>query len=379
MATISIPLYPGVTAGIDSFEIGTAFSGAKTAVNELIDALDSLKSKILSADETVDLDESWNDADSSEQREEIKESSLSLAYDKLDDLLTEIGRIDSAVAELINERKDDFYDEYDYLKPDCEKSDWELFWDDVGGYFEYLGEWLAENWESVVCFVVAVVVAAVIIIVCIATFGAAAVAVAALVGMALGLVGQLVSDLICYSITGEWQSSWQDYLGAAIGGAVGGALMLTGNPMLAAGVEAGIGTFFSGHLKNITGGEQKSFWGILGDTAFSVGLALAFTKVGDQVMGKLGKKLAKVNIFGSTPFRRLAGPGSYDASFKMILTKLSKGSVKNISYRTIRNGVISGLWGGTVSNGVNTILNLTPIDVGGFIDSLIYGDDDDDD
>lgn len=49
-------------------------------------------------------------------------------------------------------------------------------------------------------------------------------------------------------------------------------------------------------------------------------------------------------------FKRLSGINSYDASFKMVITKLKQGSIKKFHYKTIRNGVISGLSEGTSEN-----------------------------
>jgi len=49
-------------------------------------------------------------------------------------------------------------------------------------------------------------------------------------------------------------------------------------------------------------------------------------------------------------FKRLSGINSYDASFKMVITKLKQGSIKKFHYKTIRNGVISGLPGGALEN-----------------------------
>ncbi|WP_147338999.1 MULTISPECIES: hypothetical protein [unclassified Ruminococcus] len=49
-------------------------------------------------------------------------------------------------------------------------------------------------------------------------------------------------------------------------------------------------------------------------------------------------------------FKRLSGINSYDASFKMVITKLKQGSIKKFHYKTIRTGVISGLPGGALEN-----------------------------
>ena len=49
-------------------------------------------------------------------------------------------------------------------------------------------------------------------------------------------------------------------------------------------------------------------------------------------------------------FKRFSGINSYDASFKMVITKLKQGSIKKFHYKTVRNGVISGLSEGTLEN-----------------------------
>lgn len=41
----------------------------------------------------------------------------------------------------------------------------------------------------------------------------------------------------------------------------------------------------------------------------------------------------------------------------MVLTKLAKDQIKNYSYKTVRNGVVSGLTGGMLANILNGIIN----------------------
>lgn len=67
-------------------------------------------------------------------------------------------------------------------------------------------------------------------------------------------------------------------------------------------------------------------------------------------MGKLSGKLSK-NFSKTFPaLKRFSGRGSYESSFKMVLTKLIRGSNKKFHYKTIRNGVVSGLSGGILEN-----------------------------
>ena len=52
----------------------------------------------------------------------------------------------------MNKRKDDFYDQYKYLKPDCEKNGWEKFKDGV----KKAGEWCKEHWKIIVTVVLVI-------------------------------------------------------------------------------------------------------------------------------------------------------------------------------------------------------------------------------
>lgn len=45
----------------------------------------------------------------------------------IEQFVNETIAIDENVADLINKQKDDFYEDYYYLKPECEKNGWEKF------------------------------------------------------------------------------------------------------------------------------------------------------------------------------------------------------------------------------------------------------------
>jgi len=125
-------------------------------------------------------------------------------------------------------------------------------------------------------------------------------------------------------------------------GSVGGlVLLLTRNPAAACAADAAISAFLGQNLENVTGGQQRSNAEIWLNTRFSAVTAAIFSKGLDKLTGKLSSRLAtKIPALS-----RLAGPGSYDASFKMVLTKLTRGQISNITMKTIRNGVVSGLSG----------------------------------
>ena len=204
-------------------------------------------------------------------------------------------------------------------------------------------EWCKENWQSIVSVFVTIVIVVGIVILSISTFGTAIPVIAVgVVGAIVGISGQLISVIISCAITGDWDGNWQSYNGSAIGGFSGGVLLLLTNPIAACSAEAAISTFFGENLENITGGQKRSTFEILFDTGLSTGTAAFFSVALSKITGKLSKKIPV--------FKRLSGINSYDASFKMVITKLKQGSIKKFHYKTIRNGVISGLSEGALEN-----------------------------
>ena len=271
-------------------------------------------------------------------KQETELTSIDGLIEETDEFFDLVLSKDEEVANEIENRKDDFYEEYDYLKPDCEKSSWENFW-------EGTAEWCAEHWDiiTVVLVVLAVIVLTVVAVV---TFGAGAVALVALVGAIVGVASQLAGDILNFIATGDWESSFVDYVGAALGGAVGGIVTLLsgGNAYLAGVTDSAVSSLFSNSVENITGIESHTFGEMMLDTTLSVGLSLACTFCFDKLTTKMTKNLAKSN-----PFKRLAGRNSYSASFKSAVTKLTNGTQKKFTMKTIRNGVFSDLAGSSFS------------------------------
>lgn len=124
MATITLTQTTfGCTIGMGAFEgIGVAFSSLKQSTNNLTEALGSLKTKIGLASIGVNISESQEQTKAAQEREKTKKSSLSLAYDKLSTLISDVGSVDIKASSKIRERKETFYDRYYYLKPECEKT-----------------------------------------------------------------------------------------------------------------------------------------------------------------------------------------------------------------------------------------------------------------
>ncbi len=87
--------------------------------------LNSLKNKIDVACTAANVDTSKHLASNAKKTERTKKSSLSLAYDRLDKLISNVGIVDNKVATKVEQLKNDFYSKYSYLKPECEKGTWE--------------------------------------------------------------------------------------------------------------------------------------------------------------------------------------------------------------------------------------------------------------
>ena len=117
--------------------LSMAFSDAKRTTSTLHDALSTLKSKIDVAATAASVDTSQTQAQQAQARESTKKSSLTLAYEKLDALISDTGRVDQRASSKISSREDDFYKRYYYLKPECKKTD-----------KEKRDDWWAERWQN---------------------------------------------------------------------------------------------------------------------------------------------------------------------------------------------------------------------------------------
>jgi hypothetical protein len=142
----------------------------KKSVGEYKSELLSLKSKTLNVNRSVcNLDDVVSSIQTSTQTQENKIAALESFNNKLETFISDVVRIDGNVADLINKNKDDFYNEYPYLKPDIEK-DWR---EKLGDKFKSFGEWCKEHWQEIVITIVIVVGAVLAIAAVIATGGLA--------------------------------------------------------------------------------------------------------------------------------------------------------------------------------------------------------------
>ena len=263
-------------------------SDVRKSVDAYSSELFSMKSKALNIRRSVcDLDDVLGMVQASTQLQEQKSESLDAFCRKTEEFAADVVRTDEDAAALINQSKEDFYNKYNYLKPDAEKSGWEEFWDDAS-------EWCREHWESICNIVLVIVIAAVVIGVSVITFGGSAVLLASVVGLFAGAGGQLISDLVSWTVTGKWESGWEDYIGAALGGAIGGVLMLVPGQSLtlACSMDGMMSTLFGESLKNITGRSNKTNVEIWGDTLISAGISGLLGKGCEKLSEIVAKPLA---------------------------------------------------------------------------------------
>ncbi len=227
--------------------LSMAFSDAKRTTSTLHDALSTLKSKIDVAATAASVDASQTQAQQAQARESTKKSSLTLAYEKLDALISDTGRVDQRASSKISSREDDFYKRYYYLKPECKKSKKEKrhdkwaerwqnfkdFWGGVGNAIANIAknvvDFCKEHWKEIlkVLAVVVLVVASVLLLVFVPGGGLlSAILLGAAKGCLIGLVTSVAMNGIVNKCNGRgfWEGSIDAAFSGAVGGFIGGGI-----------------------------------------------------------------------------------------------------------------------------------------------------------
>ena len=178
MATIA--LYAGKMNQMPSL-IGEV----KKSVDDYSSELFSLKSKALNIRKSVcDLDDVIGMVQTSTQIQEKKIESLENFSQKTEEFMAEVVRIDEEAAAVINQKKEDFYNKYNYLKPDAEKNFLEICFDSAA-------EWCKEHWKEIVTTVGIIIGAALAIAAVAATGGAALIPLLTALGVAAGTAANI--------------------------------------------------------------------------------------------------------------------------------------------------------------------------------------------
>ena len=165
----------------------------KSSVKELKAEIFNLRVKSLTVNKSIcDMDDVISSITAATQVQEDKVEALETFRQNSEQFISDTARVDGDVADRVNENKDDFYDKYYYLKPECEKSGWEKFCDGC----EKAWEWCKENWVKIVTVVVVVAIAVVAALCHVAI--AAIAAIAGVIALVLCVV-----DVICMFATGK--------------------------------------------------------------------------------------------------------------------------------------------------------------------------------
>ena len=221
MATIT--LYSGKINQMSSL-----INKAKISVKSYKSDLKSLKSRVLSIDESIcDVDDVISSIKSSTKTQEDKIETLENLKQDINDFISDVVRIDGDAAEAINKSKDDFYNKYEYLTPECEKSGWEKFKDGC----KKVGEWCKEHWKAIITVVI-VITAVVILVTCPAC--GAIIAGACWGAISGAVIGGVAGGLSSLAAGGSFWAGFEEgaFSGAltgAIFGGIGGAGSLLGN------------------------------------------------------------------------------------------------------------------------------------------------------
>ena len=277
-------------------------SRAKTAVNGFCTDLSALKSKILGINSSV-CDSIVSKISTASQTQEQQIAGLEAIQKKANEFIDLTVNRDNSAASEVSKRKDDFYKQYSYLKPECEKSDWEKFCDGL----KKVGEWCKEHWKLIATAIMVVV--AIAIIIC--TGGTAlgpvmAVVLAAAKGLLIGAaVGGLCGGI--FEVIKDGNFGFATFLEGfeAGAGAISGAV--------AGGMSAGISGWTSGGgqaaLRSLSTGKKVLIGGI-GDTVASV-----FGDLGDVVIQDKDMSIGEFAV--NTVFSFALGFVATDASNKI--------------------------------------------------------------
>ncbi len=100
----------------------------KKSVTDYQSELSALKKKLLQINQSVcNLSDALSSISTSTKTQEDTMHALDHFQKESEHFAAEVQKVDMDVADIVNQRKNDFYDQYNYLRPDSEKNGWEKF------------------------------------------------------------------------------------------------------------------------------------------------------------------------------------------------------------------------------------------------------------
>jgi len=321
--------------GINSYGgFGASFLSAVKSSGGLYDALSSLKSKIDVSCVATSADSSPENIVNAQNRESIKNSSLTLAYEKIDTFIIDAGETDKKVSNEISVREENFYEEYEYLTPECKKEesfgDWcESKWNAICNYGNSLkesvikiakntGEWCKEHWKEIakVLTVVVLVVVSVLLLVFVPGGGIiSAILLGAAKGCLFGLASSTIINGVINKIKGKsfGDGALDAMFSGALGGFIGGAI--TGGLI--------------GNAASMTKAASKGLLKLGSSTSLRTSIIRgAF----------VGSTSASVSNAGASALRYWIDNGTLDGSSKEVMISVFSGMLSG--------GIIGGIGGG---------------------------------
>lgn len=336
----------------------------KSSVRDYRDDVEDLGRRAAAIDSGIcDLSQVIDSLRSSSDTQEAKADLLSEAAEMTEQFLDDVEEIDEDAAEAITDSKNDFYDTYEYLRPECEKE--KTFWDKVGDGLKKVGEWCKDHWKAIAT----VILVAVAIVVIVVSGGTALGPLAALaVTLAKGvLIGTVVGGIMGGIVGAVSPNStfWEGLENGAFGGALGG--LITGGLGSAVSAISGVAELslvqtmlVSGAGDTITSiltnlgdqfikGDNISIGQYISDALFSFGTGVLFAGLGDY----LGKHIPPLKINGLNK-----GRGSW--KFDWMYGKANVGRSGNpITIRTILKGMGADFIDGVIDHGIELLKGAT--------------------
>lgn len=217
MATIA--LYAGKINNMPGF-----IKDVKSSVGSLKSEFIALKSKSLQINKSIcNIDDVISTISSSTQTQDEKIAQLEIFQKNCEQFIEAAAKTDSNAADTINKLKTGFYDEYYYLKPECEKNGWEKFKDDCRA----ADEWCKEHWKLIATVVAVVIAVVALVVITVVTAGAALGPILTIVaGVCKGIItGAVIGGLMGgLSSAADGESFWAGFEDGAFSGMIAGAI-----------------------------------------------------------------------------------------------------------------------------------------------------------
>lgn len=154
--------------------------------------LSAMRKKLLTINQSIcNMNDIVSSIQSSTQTQEEKSASLDMFNRSNEAFFSDVADIDSNVADIVRQRKQDFYKQYTYLKPG-EGND---IWQNIKNRFKKAGEWCKEHWKEIVTTVFIVIGAVFAIAAVIFTGGMALVPLLTAIFSTLGVSAGLATTI----------------------------------------------------------------------------------------------------------------------------------------------------------------------------------------